>query len=263
MSRENVELARRSLGAFNESGFAGIESTLDRAVVFDQSRSPFPDAGVYRGIDEVRQWFAGLTDAFGEFHYEIERTQDLGEQVAALLRVRGRGPSSGIDVSYSFVALFTVRGGKVVRMDRFSEWEEALEAARHSTSLGLVRSILARWETGDYSADDWAAADIVFTIADGPAPGDWRGLAGMAEGWRAFLGSWETLRGIVEAVRPIDADRVLVLNGFSGRGKASGLEVDHLHAATVFHLRSGKVTRLVVYFDRGNAFGDLGVPDEA
>ncbi|MFL5782273.1 MAG: hypothetical protein ACJ760_13245 [Thermoleophilaceae bacterium] len=79
----------------------------------------------------------------------------------------------------------------------------------------------------------------------------------MAEGWRAFLGSWEALRGIVEAVRPIDPDRVFVLNGFSGRGKTSGLQVDHLHAATVFHLKGGKVTRLVVYFDRDNALEDL------
>jgi ketosteroid isomerase-like protein len=132
-----------------------------------------------------------------------------------------------------------------------------------ATSLELVRSILAHWERGDYSAGDWAAADIEFTVADGPAPGSWRGLTEMAEGWRAFLGSWETFRGMVEAVRAIDADRVLVLNGFSGRGKASGLQVDHLRAATLFHVRGGKVTRLVVYFDRSNAFHDVGLPHEA
>ena len=131
-----------------------------------------------------------------------------------------------------------------------------------AAGLELVRSIVARWETGDYGAADWAAADIVFTVADGPAPGDWQGLAGMAEGWRAFLGSWETLRGVVNDVRPIDPDRVLALHGFSGRGKASGLQVDHAQAATVFHIQGGKVTRLVVYFDRRNAFDDLGLPAE-
>jgi ketosteroid isomerase-like protein len=131
------------------------------------------------------------------------------------------------------------------------------------TSLELVRSIVARWETGDYSAGDWAAPAIEFTVADGPAPGSWRGLAGMAEGWRAFLGSWESFRGVVEAVRAIDPDRVLVLNGFRGRGKASGLQVEHLHAATVFQLEGGEVTRLVVYFDRDNALDELGLPHEA
>jgi GNAT superfamily N-acetyltransferase len=131
------------------------------------------------------------------------------------------------------------------------------------TPVELVRSIAARWESGDYGADDWAAPEILFTVADGPAPGSWRGLIGMAEGWRSFLGSWESFRGVVEAVRAIDADRVLVLHGFRGRGKASGLQVEHLHAATVFHLNGEKVTRLVVYFDRSNALDDLGPPRDA
>ena len=131
MSLENVELVHRSLEAFNEGGLAADE-ILDPEVVFDQSRSPFPDKGVYEGIDGVRRWFAGLADAFGDIHYEIERTQDLGEQVAVLLHVRGRGPGSGIEVDYRFVPLVTLRGGKVLRMDRFNEWDEALEAAQQS-----------------------------------------------------------------------------------------------------------------------------------
>ena len=52
--------------------------------------------------------------------------------MAVLLRVRGRGPASGIEVDYRFVPLFTLRSGKVLRMDRYGEWEEALEAAQQS-----------------------------------------------------------------------------------------------------------------------------------
>jgi hypothetical protein len=33
-------------------------------------------------------------------------------------------------------------------------------------------------------------------------------------------------------------------------------------AATVFHIRGGKVTRLVVYFDREHAFADLGLSEQ-
>jgi hypothetical protein len=32
-------------------------------------------------------------------------------------------------VDYRFVPLFTFRDGKILRMDRFSEWEEAIAAA--------------------------------------------------------------------------------------------------------------------------------------
>jgi len=43
-----------------------------------------------------------------------------------------------------------------------------------------------------------------------------------------------------------------VLQHFGGRGKTSGLEVTHMatKAATVFQIAGGKVTRLLVYFNR-------------
>ena len=128
MSEENVEIVRRALEHYERTG-EQEDSFLDPEIVWDLSRSPFPDAGVYHGLDGVREWFQGLTDAFGDVHYEVEKMRDLGEQVVVLLHISGRGPSSGIQVDYRFVPVFTFRDGKVVRMDRFDDWAEALEAA--------------------------------------------------------------------------------------------------------------------------------------
>jgi hypothetical protein len=69
----------------------------------------------------------------------------------------------------------------------------------------------------------------------------------------------------VEEFRELDAERVLVLTHSTGRGKASGMEISDkwTKAACVFHVRSGKVTRHVVYLDRERAFVDLGLSSEA
>ncbi len=129
MSEENVELVRQAFEAFNEGGADAAEVFYDPAVVLDNSQSPFPDAGVYRGLESVRKWFEGLAEAFGDISYEVEAVRDLGDQVAVSLRVRGSGPHSGIDVDYRFAPLITMRDGKIVRVDRFTDLPEALEAA--------------------------------------------------------------------------------------------------------------------------------------
>jgi hypothetical protein len=105
-----------------------------------------------------------------------------------------------------------------------------------SANLELVRSIYEAWERGDYSSADWAHPEIEWVIADGPAPGSWKGLAGMVEGWRDFLSTWEEYRAEVDEYIELDAERVLVLNHWSGRGKKSGLQVGQIRTRAA-HLR--------------------------
>jgi ketosteroid isomerase-like protein len=132
MSQEHVESVRQAIMAFNHEGGDAAAAFYDAAVVLDNTSSPFPDAGVYRGLDSVRAWFDGMADAFGQVRYEIEAIRDLGDQVAVLLRVRGRAPHTGIEIDYRFAPLITMRNGKIARIDRFTGLDEALEAAEMS-----------------------------------------------------------------------------------------------------------------------------------
>jgi ketosteroid isomerase-like protein len=77
-----------------------------------------------------------------------------------------------------------------------------------SANLDLVRSIYAAWERGDYGSVEWAHPEIEFVIADGPAPGRWTGLAGLARGDRTILDAWEDLRTEAEEYRALDGERV-------------------------------------------------------
>jgi ketosteroid isomerase-like protein len=130
-----------------------------------------------------------------------------------------------------------------------------------TSNLDLVRSIYAAWERGDFSSAEWADPEIEFVIADGPSPGTWTGLSGLAEGHRAWLSAWEGFRSEAQEYRELDDERVLVLSQYSGRGKISGLELGQMRAkgAGVAQIRDGRVTRLVWYTNRERLLADLGL----
>jgi ketosteroid isomerase-like protein len=132
-----------------------------------------------------------------------------------------------------------------------------------SENLDLVRSIYADWALGDFSRADWADPEIEFVMLDGPFPGKWPGLAGMAEGWREMLNAWKGYRVQAASYRTLDDERVLVLSHQTGHGTASGFDLGQMQTenATVFHIIDGKVTRLVVYWDGGRALADLGLEE--
>jgi len=134
-----------------------------------------------------------------------------------------------------------------------------------SANLDLVRSIFADWERGDFSSAEWADAEIEFVIAGGPDPASGTGVARMAENFAGLLSAWGDVRVEVEEYRELDAERVFVLLSWSGRGKTSGIELAQVpwKPANLFHLHDGKVTRLVLYWDRERAFADLGLAPEA
>lgn len=131
-------------------------------------------------------------------------------------------------------------------------------------NVDLVRSIYAAWERGDYTSTEWAHPEIEHVFADGPTPGSSTGLAGMAEGWRDFLTAWEGFSPKVDEYRELDGERVLVLFHYSGRGRASGLEVGQTGAkgAGLYQVRGGKVAKIVLYLDRAHATADLGLGTE-
>ena len=88
-----------------------------------------------------------------------------------------------------------------------------------SANLDLVRSIYADWERGDFSSAEWAHPEIEYVVADGPSPGSWTGVAGMAEGARSILSAWEEFRQGAEEYRELDGERVLVLTTAAGAAR--------------------------------------------
>jgi ketosteroid isomerase-like protein len=197
--------------------------------------------------------------------------------------------------------VWTIRDGKIVHVVWFQTRDEALEAAglspeyspkraagspptvasregeassarvnrdtslMVSAKLELVRSLYAGWERGDFSSVEWAHPEIEFVIADGPSAGSWRGLPGLTEGYREWLAGWEEIRVMGVDYYELDEERVIVLVRGSGHGRTSGLELERIgrgRGANLFHVRDGRVTRLVLYYDGERALADLGLSSE-
>jgi ketosteroid isomerase-like protein len=129
-----------------------------------------------------------------------------------------------------------------------------------SENLDLVRSIYARLDRGDWSTE-WADPAIEWVRADGPELGTWTGREQVVEAVRSLESAWADYRRQVEEYRELDDERVLVVHRRSGRFTASGIEVAEFagRGAAVWHIRDGKVTRVVGYWDCDRAFADLGL----
>src|SRR6516165_9645572 len=117
---------------------------------------------------------------------------------------------------------------------------------------------------GEFGSAEWAHPEIETVMADGPAPSRSMGVAGVADLWRNFLNAWEGYRAEAVEYRELDDKRVLVLIRRSGRGKRSGVDLEQIasEGAVLYHLRDGKVTKQVVYFERDRALADLGLAPE-
>jgi ketosteroid isomerase-like protein len=131
-----------------------------------------------------------------------------------------------------------------------------------SSTLDLVRSIFAAWERGDFRSVEWADPAIEYVIIGGPEPGNWNGVPEMERAWRSVLSAWEDFRAEALDYQELDGDRVLVFVGRRMRGKASGVQLADTNEAGVFHISDGRVSRLVLYWDRDRALADLGLAPE-
>jgi ketosteroid isomerase-like protein len=67
----------------------------------------------------------------GGVHHEVEEVIDLGDDatVVSVQRTQGRTRHMQIDTDWEWAAVFTLRGGKILRAQGYMRKKEAFEAA--------------------------------------------------------------------------------------------------------------------------------------
>jgi ketosteroid isomerase-like protein len=128
MSAENVETVRAFIAAYNRRDFDAAVESFDPEIEWVLPERQSSDS--CRGPAEIRQFWDGLDNTFDELRLDPQEFVDAGDLVATRLRYYGQGKGSGLEMEtelYHQVATF--RAGRIVRMEYFAGWPEALEAA--------------------------------------------------------------------------------------------------------------------------------------
>jgi uncharacterized protein len=129
MSQENVEIVRQAIDAYNREAFEEAIAWMDPEIEWDMSRVEVPDPEVYRGFDGLQTFHNVWKESWEWLELEPQDFIETGEQVVTLVRQIGRGRLSGAEVEQRFAQLWTLRDGKIVRMEMYPDKESALEAA--------------------------------------------------------------------------------------------------------------------------------------
>jgi ketosteroid isomerase-like protein len=88
------------------------------------------DVGPIIGRDALRSYAADWYDMFPDLELAPEEVIDAGpERVIVTWRVAGTAKVSGVPTELRYAALYTIRGGKVVRGREYMTKDEALAAA--------------------------------------------------------------------------------------------------------------------------------------
>jgi len=124
MSEANVEIIKRGFDAYLRGDVASATAIYADDIVFN----PAEEAPIH-GREAVLSYLQRWEDPWDEYELQTEEFIDAGDRVVVTIHVRARGAASGIEVDARSHQVYTLRDGKLVRMDEFLVRDEALGAA--------------------------------------------------------------------------------------------------------------------------------------
>jgi ketosteroid isomerase-like protein len=134
MSQQHVETVRQIYDRWGRGDFRAGAELYDPEIQL-VLRLEFPDAGTYRGPEEIRKYMREdfLAD-FEDASIAGEEFLDAGDMVVVRVTQRATGPESRVPTAMSYYQVWTFRGSSVIRIESIRERSDALEAAGLSSA---------------------------------------------------------------------------------------------------------------------------------
>jgi ketosteroid isomerase-like protein len=128
MSLENVEIVRNGIAAWNRRDAQLWLTYAAPEIEWVPAGPAAVEQAIYSGYDEVARGLSAVWDTWEVFEFAESEVRDLGDSVLWLGHVKMRGGTSHVELNQEFALYSLVRDGKLVRVQAFLSWREALEA---------------------------------------------------------------------------------------------------------------------------------------
>jgi ketosteroid isomerase-like protein len=129
VSQADADTIRRAFETWNEEG---AEAVVDRFWTEDavyREMPGWPDAGEYRGRDEVLERMRGLVEFMGPIEVSLDDLIEAEDgRLVAVVRMVGEPEEGSTSYTQSFAVVHRMRGGRVAEADYYLDPVEAFDA---------------------------------------------------------------------------------------------------------------------------------------
>ncbi len=133
----NTEVIRSIYAAFNAADLTAIMSLIGEGATWhNQGASNVPYAGSYNGKTEIPRFFQAIAESTTGGEVVAEEFIAQGERVVALGRYRATMPATGAQIDCPVAHVFSVRDGKIVSWEGYSDTVQV--AAAHTPQTVAV-----------------------------------------------------------------------------------------------------------------------------
>jgi ketosteroid isomerase-like protein len=130
MSEQNVDVVRQLMALGEQARESGLPAPHTDLVTpdaeIDMSRRVF-NPEIYRGFEGWARLNAELREVWAEWRVTPERFVDAGDRVISIETIRGRGRGSGVEIEAQYASIWTLRNGRVTRVEIGLDPQEALK----------------------------------------------------------------------------------------------------------------------------------------